>query len=354
MRQRGYRFCGATLASGIDLPLLAPTAPDGAACVISLGAVHGRRASAPRWFHHWRIGRQRPFLSFARCDEGYLLRFPGLADFLVSDDGACVRAEAARPLPGDTLQHLLVDQVLPLALSRSGRTLLHASAVHVPGVGALAFAGPSGRGKSTLAAALASRGSGVLSDDCLSVEQDDSGIRVHPAYGGLRLWPDARSRLMPDGLARNRVAHYTRKRRVNGGALRFHPDAAPLRALFVVSARAMAGPAATIRRCRPAAAVMRLVRCTYVLDIEDRAQLARTFDALATIVGSVPVMHLRIRDGHRWLPAACDAILRRAGQLEATSIAAAARGRTVPAPAAHVAPRVSPLEPRRRVNSHRP
>ena len=34
---------------------------------------------SPRWFHHWREGRRRS-LSFARLEDGYLVRAHGLAD----------------------------------------------------------------------------------------------------------------------------------------------------------------------------------------------------------------------------------------------------------------------------------
>jgi hypothetical protein len=202
----------------------------------------------------------------------------------------------------------LLDQVLPLALSRRGRLLLHASAVHVPGIGALAFAGPTGRGKSTLAAALASRGGRILSDDCLALEPCARGLQVLPAYPGLRLWPDALSRALRRGTTGGPVAHYTRKRRVNGGTLRFQSHPSALRALFLLSERGAADPTVRIRRCRASARLMGLVKYAYLLDIEDREHLARLFDALASIATSVPVLRLRVRDGHKRLAAVAEEI----------------------------------------------
>src|SRR3954468_22633030 len=118
---RGYRFCGETIVSSIDLPLLQRAGGADPACRIERAAAGDGTADA-QWFHHWRIGRQA-WLSFARRDEGYLLRFPDLAEFLVSGDGGRIGACASPSLPEDTLGHLLMDQVLPLALSRRGRTL---------------------------------------------------------------------------------------------------------------------------------------------------------------------------------------------------------------------------------------
>jgi len=298
---RGYRFCGETIVSSIALPPLLSAEFSGTACTIEQASPVDREPVDPHWFHHWRIGRQRPWLSFARRADGYLLRFPEVADFLVSADGARIRACPSPALPRDTLCHLLVDQVLPLALSRRGRLLLHASAVDIPGIGALAFAGPTGRGKSTLAAALAAHGGRILADDCLAIESHDGRLEVQPAYPGLRLWPDMSSRRLRRGTSGRLVAHYTRKQRVNGGALRFQRHPSPLRALFLVSERSETGPAVKIRRCRASARLMGLIKYTYLLDIEDRIHLARTFERLAAIVTAVPVLRLRVRNGHRWL-----------------------------------------------------
>jgi hypothetical protein len=329
---RAYRFCGETIVSHLDLPLLPPADSHEPACTIEGSLPRTCGADVARWFHHWRIGRQRPWLSFARLDDGYLLRFPDLADFLVSGDGARIRACPSRALPDDTLRHLLLDQVLPLALSRRGRVLLHASAVHVPGLGALAFAGPTGRGKSTLAAALAARGGRILSDDCLAIDSHAGGWQVLPAYPGLRLWPDAASRQVPRGTPHRPVAHYTRKRRVDGGALRFHPRPSPLRALFLLSGRGAAGPPATITRCRASARLIGLVKYAYVLDIEDREYLARAFSVLASVVTSIPVLRLRVGHGHSRLADAADAICAHARALPRT---------------AHSLPAVSAKVPRR-------
>jgi hypothetical protein len=313
---RTYLFCGETIASTVDLPLLERSETFDTACTIEQDSSGSLQAVGRDWFHHWRIGRQAPWLSFARADEGYLLRFRQLADFFISRDGAYIRASPSPTLPVDTLRHLLLDQVLPLALSRRGRLLLHASAVHVPGVGALAFAGPTGRGKSTLAAALTSRGGRILSDDCAAIDRQAGVLQVLPAYPGLRLWLDGRLRRLRRGTIASPVAHYTRKRRVNGGALRFQRQPSPLRALFLVSERADTGPAVTFRRCRASARLIGLVRHAYLLDIEDRDQLVRAFDGLSSIATSVPVLRLRVRHGHGRLTRVAETIRAFARNLE--------------------------------------
>ncbi len=302
-----YRYCGTTIVSSIELPMLERGAAGEAALAIEADPPSDLAVTRHHWFHHWRVGRGTPWLSFAREDDGYLLRFPSLADFLVGNDGRLVCARPSRGLPADTLQHLLVDQVLPLAFSRRGRLVLHASAVHLPGIGAIAFAGSTGRGKSTLAAALASCGGRILTDDCAAIERIDGVPHVHPSYPGLRLWPDAHARATRSSSA-PRVAHYTRKRRVDGTALRFHGDASPLRVLFLLGSRGSSGPAIVVRRNSAAARLMELVKYAYVLDVEDRGELSRVFDGLASLAIGVPILTLRVRHGLTRLPEVATAI----------------------------------------------
>lgn len=302
-----YRYCGTTVVSTIELPALESGAAANDALVVEADSPSDLADTSHQWFHHWRIGRGAPWLSFAREGDAYLLRFPSLADFLVRNDGRVVRARASRGVPPDTLQHLLIDQVLPLALSRRGRLVLHASAVHLPGIGAIAFAGSAGRGKSTLAAGLASCGGRILTDDCAAIERIDGVPHVHPSYPGLRLWPDTHARAAHSS-GGPRVAHYTRKRRVDGTALRFQAEASPLRALFLLGSRDSSGPAIAVRRSRAAARLIELVKYAYVLDVEDRGELSRVFDGLASLATGVPIMTLRVRHGLTRLPEVAHAI----------------------------------------------
>ena len=311
-RNRRYRVCGATIESELPLPLLARGGAGPVACAIASGH-SGRSVPDPQWFHRWYDGR-RPWLSIGRRPPDYLLRFTGMADFAVRDDGSRIVAHASDGLPPDTLTHLLVDQVLPRALSRQGRLVLHASAVHLAGVGTVAFVGGTGRGKSTLAAAMASAGGRIVTDDCLAIEPGASGAIAHPGYPGLRLWPGGRGAALV-GSASARVAHYSRKRRTPDGALSFYGRRSPLRALFILSPRAASGPAVALRRCRPATALVGLVRFAYLLDIEDRRDLARIFATLADVVRVVPVFRLRVRRGHRRLRDVADGLLARATAL---------------------------------------
>lgn len=301
-RLRVYDFCGIRVASEIALPQLRP-ADGAAACSISVDTERPA-LSGVRWFHEWRKRGGPPWLSFGRLGEGYVLRFAEhLADFVLDTNATRIVAHPGPRLPVDTLRHLLIDQVLPLAASRQGRLSLHASAVHIPGAGTIGFVGETGRGKSTLAAALAARGARVVTDDCLTIDAAGGGVLAIPGYPGLRLFPGAAANGLA-GVRRSRVAHYSTKQRIAQGAAKFDKAPSALRALFLLSERADNGPAAAVARCRAPARLIGLLRYVYVLDVEDRRDLARAFAALSRVVASVPVMRLRVRHGSRYLPAA--------------------------------------------------
>ena len=306
---RAYAFCGVTIVSGRALPELRRARARGGTADVTVAFCDETPPPAPRvWLQTWRLPGGRLWLSIGRVTGGYLLRFRGQADFVVSADGARIAVHAAPAVPAETLRHLLIDQVLPLTLSHRGRLTLHASAVHLPGIGTVGFAGETGRGKSTLAAALAGRGGRIITDDCLAIDITRGAARVLPGYPGLRLWPGAGANPLLRAAPGSRVAHYSRKRRVNGAALAFHGRPSPLRVVFLLSARASSGAAVSIRRCRASARLMGLVRFAYVLDVEDRPGLASLFAALATLATTIPVVRLRLRNGHGRLPEAADLI----------------------------------------------
>ncbi|MEO5679881.1 MAG: hypothetical protein ABIS47_09440 [Acidimicrobiales bacterium] len=120
-----------------------------------------------------------------------------MADFLLSDGGRHIEVRACEGAAASTVRHLLIDHVLPTALSGRGELVLHASGVALPG-GAVLFVGTSGAGKSTLAAVLAGRGWPVVCDDGARLIDDGDGVGVVvvPSYPGLRLWPDGVATLL--------------------------------------------------------------------------------------------------------------------------------------------------------------
>ena len=240
-----------------------------------------------RWVHRWSIPEDEgsAWALFTRVEGEWLIRFPSQGDFSVSPDGRNIRCRPLPGIPDATIRHLLLDQVLPLAMSHRGRLTLHASAMAL-GPHAVGFAAQSGSGKSTLVASFACHGAEMLSDDCLVADEKDGAWRVLPYYPGVRLWPDNAEAL---GVARSsavEVAHYTRKLRLGEEAgLPFRRSPAPLRALFFLSED---GSKVSIRRLSAREAFLALVEASYTLGVHEASVLQRQFETIGRIVDAVP------------------------------------------------------------------
>jgi hypothetical protein len=144
-------------------------------------------------------GRSRARLRSHPVD-GYLLNAPGYGLFHISRAGDEVRCAPTSVAPW-RWQRSLLGEVLPFVSALRGLEALHASAV-VPGAGnpAIAVAGPSGRGKSSIAVELLLKGATLLADDVLAVEPGAGGVVAHPAMGLLSLRRTAGGRLDPSKL----------------------------------------------------------------------------------------------------------------------------------------------------------
>jgi len=252
---------------------------------------HAARPLAPLHgepFHQWTFPDGTLWTQFFRQGAGYLLRFPALADFEVSADGRSVQGFPAPGVTSPTVEHLYLNQVLPLALSRQGKLVLHGSAVDIDGQG-VAFLGESGRGKSTLAASFATEGTRFLTDDGLLLEWVDGRCMIIPSHPSIRLWEDSQNALMTAGTAMAPSVSFTSKARfLAGSGIAFCDEARPMRRVFFLGEGDAQAP--TIKHLRPAEALIELVKHSFLLDIEARDMLARHFDDL-TWLAELPIYY---------------------------------------------------------------
>ncbi|MBC7601606.1 MAG: hypothetical protein H7255_02965 [Ramlibacter sp.] len=189
-----------------------------------------RPISAPP-FHTWRHEDGSALSHFYQVEDGYLLRFPELADFEISANGEAVQAWPTPRTPAEVLNHLYLNQVLPLAASRRGALVLHASAIDL-GDKAIAFVGTSGAGKSTLAASFASAGLGFLTDDGLLLEWTGSQYLALPTHSSIRLCADSYGAITG---RKHPFAARNNKRRLRADeTLRFCDEPRPLAAIFLL------------------------------------------------------------------------------------------------------------------------
>lgn len=257
-------------------------------------------------FHHYVSSDGTVWTEFYRAAEGYLLRFPDLADFEVSADGTEVVAHPANGTDAATVEHLYINQLVPLALSRQGQPAFHASVVTVPG-GAVAFLGDTGMGKSTLAASYALNNAAFLTDDALIVEESGDNIRAQPSHASLRLWEDSVEALVGSEIAEAGPVSYSSKTRLLAGDALVHSDEAqPLIAAFVLEMQDASSVA--IRALNGLDRYMGWLDNSFLLDIEDHDLLARHFEWTHRISGTVPTLALDYPRDYGILPEVRNAV----------------------------------------------
>ena len=260
----------------------------------------------------WRLPGGELWLSFAKLHEGYLLRFQGLSDFFVHKNGKEVVCLPKSGVSSDTIRHLVLNQVIPLVINLRGGEALHAGAVLTPH-GIIAFSGPAGSGKSTIAGSLLKAGYPLMSDDCLALIEKDGKIHGMAAYPGLRLWGDSFKWLFGNGRPHKPVAHYTDKQQVH---ITTKEQAIPAKFQTLRRLYAIAEPSDTegktdivIEHLTPQEGFMALVRCAFRLDITDNDMLKRQFYFLERVVSTVSIRRLIFPRDFRFLPALQEAIL---------------------------------------------
>jgi hypothetical protein len=274
------------------------------------------------WLLQTSLPDGQPWMWAARNEHGFLLRYVDLADFTVNLRGTEIALAHAAPVSSrDTLAHLLLDQALPMVLGLRGIPTLHASTVVTPR-GVCGFLGPTGAGKSTLAASFSAAGYPALGDDCLAIKEG-RGFFAIPAYPGLRLWTDSAESLSRDWSDAPSVAHYTRKRRIlSAPAIKRFPARLERLAVIYCLTREAAGSgvgelsAPAIEPLRANEVFLQLLSASFMLDITDRAVLTRNLRFIERLLNAVPVRRLRIPDGFSSLPKVREAVLSDLGASE--------------------------------------
>ena len=229
--------------------------------------------------------------SFYRTGGGYLVRFPDLADFEISRDALAIACHPAPSVTEATCRNLYLNQVLPLALSKRGKLVIHASAVELPPDRAAIFAGRSGSGKSTLAAAFATAGYPFLSDDGLVVEEDGDGYRAVPSHPSIRLWNDSEDAVIGAGRRAISTERAASKKRFDAqGPIVFCREPRPLSCVYFLGEGDAAVP--QFERLAASQALIEWVKNSFLLDPEERPLLASHFERLTNLVLRLPCFRL--------------------------------------------------------------
>jgi hypothetical protein len=287
-----YRWASLVIECDFPLPELPVVRGGRVPDIVVRRAAARTRGSIGAPVHQWLLPDGTRWASVAKRERERVVRFQRFAAFAVADGGRTVKWHAPSTTRPDTLRHLLLDQVLPAMAFEHSLIGLHASAVVVGGAG-IAFAGPTSRGKSTLAASFAADGHPVVTDDCLMLRWKSAEPCAVPSYPSLRLWKSTADRLFGLGGSLAPVAQYTSKLRISAGGSAFVFRRRPVRVgrIYVIDRRV--GPA-RIDRLSGREAYVELLKTTFHLDPLDPVAARREVAALAAIVRRVPVARLRV------------------------------------------------------------
>lgn len=271
-----YRAYGLRVCAEMPLPeLVAEAGDDPAAITVRYG-----RIPAPSAEERLADGCYR-----AIADEA-ALHYEDAGTFLVRSG----REIIVDPLPGadpSAVRLYTVGSALGLALHQRGQFTLHASAVSC-GEGSVAFAGESGEGKSTMAAAMHARGHLVMSDDIVAVDSSGEAPLVHPAFPRLKLSPPSAVALGYDP-SRLAIFHPDDERRHYGVGVGFAPAPLPLRAVYILTG----GATIAAERLSGHDAFLALLQNAYaLLYLGSVGASARHFQQCAALARTVPVYTL--------------------------------------------------------------
>jgi len=236
------------------------------------------------------VGGQQVHWAACRPD-GWLLRVPGIADLAVD---AGLEQATVRRAPGigdDQLVLLVRGLLLAFVLALAGECVLHASAVAVDAAcGAVAFAGPSGTGKSTLAALCCAEGARFITDDLLRVAGRPA--RWVGTAAELRLRPGA----TPLRLRRAATAAWATRRTPDGrtGVLLrpVHAAGGPLRA--IVLPEPSCGDQVQVTPLPASEAAVRLALAHRIVQWRDPTLLSRQLAHAARLAETVPVLAVAV------------------------------------------------------------
>lgn len=244
---------------------------------------------------------------FFKVSKGFLVRFPGQADFIIHEDMKSVELKPSPGSPRGVGQNLFQNSIAPLVGNFVGGLNLHASVISLE-KSAIAFAGISGRGKTTLAAAFAACGHAFLSEDILELRKTDGRISAQPTRPVLRLYEDsARAVMAIDGSDGD--AGSGQKLALPSSNLHpYRSEALPLEAIYILAEPD--SKSVSVHSLHPAEALAAICKHTFILDVEDRERLRAHFERLAKLAESIPIYELSYPRDYAKLPEVIDHIIK--------------------------------------------
>ena len=308
-----YRLFDLCIASEVSLPGLSSCEDEIPVWTISIPK-RDIKQDGFEWFHTWQTPGGQYLGDCARRGTDYQLNLLDQAIFRIFFSAGTIEAYPRAGCTVKTLAHLLLDQVIPRAICHTGRMVMHASAVQLADGRSVAFTGPSGRGKSTLASAFRKAGHRLLSDDCLLIEKRQGAVWATPPYPSLRLWPDSADSMIDaserDSARFSDMVQYSDKKQLlfeNKNSR--GPMWVSLSSLYLLQEPSLDGESCIhIEPVGGMATVMALVESLFALDVVRKEGLKKYFDTVASVADGFPVFKLDYLRDYGILPAVVERI----------------------------------------------
>ena len=217
--------------------------------------------------------------------DGVFLFYEGVGTFLVRG-GHEIIVDPAQDVDEGIVRLFILGPALGVLLHQRGKFILHGSAVTTNG-SAVAFLGEEESGKSTLAAALYTRGHSVVTDDVIVVQIEKDCKMVFPGFSYIKLQPEMANLL--GGFLKNQSISYPqlgiKAYCVDKG---FPSKPLPLSRIYVLNE----SEDKKIEVLEPQKALMELIRHSYCARLIANEGAPLHFLQCSTLVNSIPIFRL--------------------------------------------------------------
>lgn len=219
---------------------------------------------------------------------GYVLSFHQTCEFWIDHDLRSVRVHPFADVHPDMAALFVVGNVIAWLLTLAGECVLHASAVEI-GDSALAFAGGSGMGKSTLAALLCANGARFITDDLLRLQPDGKDFRCFSGAGQIRLRKGAAA------IAKNfsATAHGTHPDGRIAVTMDGNRSTVPLGAI-VIPHPSRHGKELNLQRLTRSMSLLYLMAFPRTQGLQQGKHLQRRLDSFGQIAAGIPIFKAEI------------------------------------------------------------
>lgn len=187
------------------------------------------------------------------------------------------------------LRTIILGSAFGILLHQIGRLVLHGNAVKMHKF-AIAFLGPSGRGKSTTSLALHKKGYPLLSDDIISIEFDENNSPLlFSNFPLIKLWPEVIKYFQEDPDIIPKI-HLNTDKRYYLTQDNFSNITIPLKSIYSIHK----SDKNFIKEIKPQEAMIELTKSSYCLRMFNKKEMSKNLIQCSKIINNISLKCLKI------------------------------------------------------------